>query len=209
MVNLVSMRSALLGVCALVFGSVYAITALAWFSAPPQNTTRVFEKRNRILPDVVSILEIETSNKRLMLGEAFHSGPDWLREAKFKLRNDSGKKIVHILFELEFPETQATGNVMTYQIAVGQRPGSIEASRLAPLSLKPDQELTITIDENAYAGLSRFVEGRQPLSTLSKAIVNIRFVAFDDDTGWSEGEYLRRNPNSPNRYFPIVKSPGR
>lgn len=205
--NLVSTRSAMLGICVLVFGRVSTITPLALISAPRQNTTKVFEKRKQSPPEVVSVLEIESSNKRLMIGESFHAGEDWLKGTKFTLRNDSGREIVYIAFELEFPETTAIGDVMIFPIQVGRRPGSTITANREPLVLKSDQELTIELDEGTYTALRRFIETRQPLSSLSKVIVYVQFVAFDDDTGWSNGEYMRQTPDNPNRWAPIIKNP--
>ena len=207
LIKLGSMSSALLFVCSLVFGSVCGITALAFISAPKQGTTKVFEKRKQIAPEVVSVLEIESSDKRLMIGESFHAGEDWLKGTKFKLRNDSGREIVYVAFELEFPETTAIGDVMIFPIQIGRRPGSIIANKKQPLILKADQELTIELDEGTYTALRRFIESRLPLANISKVIVNVQFVAFDDDTGWSNGEYMRQTPDNPNRWVPIVKSP--
>lgn len=197
------LRSILVGLFALTLGMLMALTTLAWFSIPVQNKMKVFEKRKLIRPEIVSIIEIQTNKRILGLGEEFDAGGDWLKQAKFKLRNDSGMEIIHISFELEFPETASSGNVMVFPIWLGHRPGSIVFDTTEPLSLKPDEKMTITIDEATYAKLVKFIEARQALSSISKVTVRVEFVAFEDGTGWSAGEYLRQDPKNPRAYVPI------
>ena len=196
-------HSVLLRLSAVCLGMFMAVTAFAWFSGSAQNKMKVIEQRRFIRPDIVPIVAIEVDKKPLSLGKAFEASGDWLRSAKFKLRNDSGKEIVHILFELEFPETISSGNVMAFPISVGHRPGSIVFDAREPLSFKPNKELTISVDELTYARLVQFIELRHSMSSISKVITRVEFVAFDDDTGWSEGEYLRQDPKNPRAYVPI------
>jgi hypothetical protein len=196
-------RSVLLGLFAISLGLFMALTTFAWFSGSSQTKMKVIEKRKLIGPEIVSIVEIQRDKKTLGLGEEFDASGDWLRGAKFKLRNESGKEIVYISFELEFPETTSSGSVMVFPIWMGQRPGTTALDTREPLSLKPDKRLTISIDDLTYARLVQFIETRQPVSSISKVIARVQFVLFEDGTGWSGGEYLHQDPKNPKAYVPM------
>lgn len=196
-------HSVLLKLAAICLGMLFAITTFALFSGSAQKRMRVFQQRKLIGQEIVSIEGIERDNRILSLGEEFSTSGEWLRGAKFKLRNDSGKEIVYISFELEFPETASSGSVMVFPIWIGHRPGTIVFDKRDPLSLKPNERLTISLDDATYAKLVKFIELRHPLSSLSKVIPRVEFVAFEDGTGWSGGEYLRQDPKNPKAYVPI------
>ncbi|HYV04606.1 MAG TPA: hypothetical protein VFB82_08480 [Blastocatellia bacterium] len=199
------LRSILIGLFALSLGMLMALTTFAWLSRSPQIRSRIFEKSRLIRPEVVSIAGIERNGATLNLGQEFEGSTDWLKGSKFTLRNDSGKEIVHLAFELEFPETTSTGNVMIFPIWLGHRPGSMLFTKIDTLSLKPHQKVTLTIDEVTHDRLVKFIETRQPLSSISKVTLRVQFVAFEDGTGWSGGEYLRQDPKEPRRYIPVDK----
>lgn len=81
-----------------------------------KNKNKVIELRSLIRPDLVPIVEVELGTRRLSFGEEFEATGEWLKTARFKIRNDSEKEIVHISFELELPETSSSGNVMVFPI---------------------------------------------------------------------------------------------
>lgn len=196
-------RSLLLGLSAISLGTLMAITAFGWLSGSGQGKIRVVEQTKLIHPDIVPIVGIQQSNRSISVGKEFNGEVDWLRGMKFRVRNDSGKEIVHLAFELEFPETAASGSVMIFPIWAGHRPGSIIFGKQRTLSLKPGQELTISIEEPTYSQMVKFIELRHQISEITKVVARVQFVAFDDSTGWSGGEYLRQDPARPEAYIPI------
>jgi len=200
------LRSFLIMVFALFLGAFVALTTLAWFPIASQNNMKSIEKRQLLRPEVVPIEEIKTKEKPIRFGEEFQEGSDWLKGVKFRLKNKSGREIVYIELILSFPETSVTGNVMSYSVRLGKRPGGTIQTR-EPLRVRPDEDLTIILDEDKYANLKEFIELRQPISTLNKVTAYPGFIVFSDGIAWSGGEYQRQDPANPNRYVNIGPVP--
>lgn len=200
------LRSFLTGVFALLLGAFVALTTLAWFPIAAQSNMKSIEKRQLLRPEVVPIEEIRTREKLIQFGEAFQEGSDWLKEVRFRLKNKSGREIVYLELILSFPETSVTGNVMSYSVRLGNRPGGPIQTR-APLLVRPDDDLTVILDEDTYANLKKFIELRQAISTLNKVTAYPGFIVFSDGVAWSGGEYQRQDPANPNRYINIGPVP--
>jgi hypothetical protein len=133
---------------------------------------------------------------------------DWLRGTTFKLKNQSGKNIHRINLELWFPDTEFPSPMMAFPVISGRIPNVADDQR-EPLLVKPNEEVTITIDDGTYSRLVRFLERRQPITTINKAEIHLTLVVFDDQTAWGDGEYLKQDPNNPRSFKKAeVKPPG-
>lgn len=178
----------------------------AWPFPAAQNHGRVFEKSRDPRPKPVELVELRAANKVVKLGERFESEQDWLNGIAFKVRNSSGKEIVYLELDLNFPETANAGNEMSFPIKLGRRPGASTVLR-EPLSAKPGAELVVELDENKYRELARFVETRRAISDIHKVRPEIGFVVFSDGTAWGAGSYLRQDPKDPNHYINTGDTP--
>ena len=192
------------GVLAVLIGMVVAVTSFAWF--PSQAPKKVFTKRELKLPEIVQVIEIERKNQKVAFGAGIDADDDWLNGTTFKIKNYSGREIVHLELHLNFPETKALGNEMSFPIYLGRRPG-VEDQRADPVAIAPDEEVSITLDENTYAQLKRFLEYRQPISKINQVTVLPYLVVFADGIAWGQGEYYRSDPDSPKRFIPIGNKP--
>ncbi|MGH9821075.1 MAG: hypothetical protein ACRD43_12995, partial [Pyrinomonadaceae bacterium] len=69
------------------------------------------------------ITEVFDRGESHAIGETF-SRPDkeWLHDFKFRVKNSSSKQIIFIGWQLEFPETTQTGNIMAVQSFYGPSP---------------------------------------------------------------------------------------
>lgn len=191
---------------AVVCCGMYVATSVpAWPSSLIQEEEKVFEKLRPSHPEPTEMVEIRTTKKAVKLGEKFDEGDDWLNGATFKLKNTSGKEIVYVELDLNFPETTSSGNEMSFPLKLGRRPGESNSTR-APLLLKPGEDVGITLGEKKYEELTRFIETRQPISNLTKVRVSFGFVVFNDGTAWSAGNFYRQDPNNPKRYINLGTS---
>jgi hypothetical protein len=169
-----------------------------------QSKEKKLERGNLIYAsDPIEVSDIKVSNKSVKLNEKFEADDDWLKGATLKLKNISGKEIVHVQLDFEFPETELNGAVMAYQMMLGRRPGSANTSGVA-LSLAPGEKMTIAVDEEVYAKLAALVSHRQAIQNINKVKVRVAFVAFADGTGYGTGgTFYRQDPANPNRYLPV------
>lgn len=150
---------------------------------------------------IIKISQLKVSEKNRNFGENFDEDENWLKNLSFKLENQSGKRIIYLQVNVNFPETRASGNMMSFPIVFGQFPGIENRSKNPPLLLNPDDSIEVSLSKD-YDELARFINTRTSISFMQKAELEIGFVIFDDKMAWA-GDYLRQNPNNPKSYIPI------
>jgi hypothetical protein len=133
--------------------------------------------------------------------EGFEAELDWVKALAFELENISGKPIVFLQINVNFPETRATGNLMSYSVIFGERPWA-KVKDVAPLSFKPGQSFGVSLDQEKEK-IAKFIMSRQPIETIQKVELEIGFVVFEDKTAWSAGTMMRRDPDNPGRFIPL------
>jgi hypothetical protein len=156
--------------------------------------------------DVVEFSEIKVSQNAVEPGKSFDADDEWLNKSFVKVKNISGKPIVYLEVTLDFPETKATGSVMSYRVVFGQRPESRLPQRHDPMFMLPGDTLEIPLDKH-YTKIKSFVEGRHRITDISKLELGIGFVVFADKTAWTAGNFLRQDPNNPDHYINIGDKP--
>ncbi len=212
-----------LGLTALAIGMYLATKASVQYAGISQEQEKIFEKKPRAdVPEIVQLAEIKARRtsrdsedeikpkeliKSVKIGESFVGGEHWLKGVSFKLKNHSNKEIVSIRFDINFPETTSSGYEMSFPLQLGRRPGVPGYDSKEPLSVKPGEEILLTIDENTYARLTKFIEKRHPISSINKVTVGIGFIIFADLTGWDGGSYYRQDPSDPRRFNNIGYEP--
>jgi hypothetical protein len=145
--------------------------------------------------------DVKVGQRNQKLDENFDAENDWVKNPFFKLKNISGKSIVFMTVNVNFPETRATGNLMSYSVTFGQRPGSKITNR-EPMLLKPDEIIDVSLDKEK-GKIYKFVNSRQPIELIQTVELENGFIVFDDKTAWSAGAFMHQDPNNPDRYNPI------
>ncbi len=140
--------------------------------------------------------------------ESFNAEAEWVKSLSFKLENISGKPIVYLQVNVNFPETRASGNLMSYGVSFGQRPDSKFKQNNKSMLLMPSETLEVSLDKEKDR-IYKFVNERQPIELIQKVELEIGFIIFEDKTDWTAGSFLRQDPNNPDRYNPIGSEPPR
>jgi len=167
-----------------------------------QAPQKVIEKA-RTVNEVVQFSEIKVSQKSVEFGKTFDDDDDeWAGKIFLKAKNISEKPIVYLAVNINFPETRATGSMMSFPVMLGQLPGSKFRQFHDPISLPPGESLEIPVRQN-YAQMKSFVEERMPFRNIGKVELEIGFVVFADKTAWAAGGFKRQNANNPDRYDSI------
>lgn len=156
---------------------------------------------------IIKISEPKVSEKAIKFGESIDEDENWLKNLSFKLENNSGKPIIYMELNVNFPETRATGYMMSYGITMGQRPGLKIHQNKTPLLWKPNDNLGVSLN-NEYRKLTKFINGRQSITSIKKVELEIGLVVFDDKTAWA-GEFMKEDPNKPGSYIGINSTPQR
>jgi hypothetical protein len=196
-----------IAVVALACVGTFFLAATVRSSRLPHNfiTGHAREKLIETIPPVfnepVNIVGVIAGQKEINFGEKFTSDKDWLRGAKFRLKNITKKKIVFIELDVDFPETRASGAETSYRINLGQIPNIHHSA--VPLAVLPSGELEADIDDKRYSNMVKLIQERHSLSDISKAHVQVGFVVFEDGTAWSAGTFYRQDTSNPKRWIPL------
>lgn len=149
-------------------------------------------------PVVVTNLKIK--GRPIQINSRITEGEDWLNGLTFKIRNISKKNVLLLYIELLFPETKLNGgNVIAFDIRYGADTNVHDAPAGERMVLPGDQaEFTITDD--LYQKIKQAVETRTSIENINSVQINILKVIFDDDTAWSTGSFMHRDPNNAKRW---------
>lgn len=146
-------------------------------------------------------VELTFAGDSVKFGDKFTGSEDWLRHICISLENHYPKPIIFAELSFDFPQTQATGNIMAFPISFGRNPrariSSAESKRL-----EPEGSAEIRLSEDDYSHLKMFLERRHPIASLTQARLRIDIIHFEDGAIWSDG-WMRPDPNIPNRLIPI------
>ncbi len=190
----------------LILSTVVLSTIFGFFFAPGvlkvngQNEKKTITLARSINPQL-KITEIKVREQIQTLNESFEAEADWVKDLSFKLENISDKPIVYLRVNVNFPETRATGNLMSYGVAFGQRPGS-KLKQTSPLILLKKGETLDVFLEKEKEKIYKFINERQPVESIKKVELEISFIIFEDKTAWSVGTFMRQDPENPDRYNP-------
>jgi hypothetical protein len=177
----------------------------AWTRSGAQGNKKTIQRWPTTLVYPVDITEFKASGKAVNQDEEFEEGPDWVRNLTFKLKNKSNKTITYIMVNVTFPETKAAlnGRVVAHQIHLGQDPDN--KMEQAPLHLAPEQSMNLSLAPEYDDIKGAVTVQRLPMENISKIIVRLQEVMFDDGSLWSAGILYRRNanPNQPNKWLKV------
>src|SRR3977135_4180462 len=86
-----------------------------------QDPGKGIEKLESYPNEPIKITSIKAANRSVRLGEQFAAADDWLKTAELTVKNTSGKDIVFVEIELNFPETKSSGDEMSFPLCLGSR----------------------------------------------------------------------------------------
>lgn len=168
------------------------------------------EKKTIKLADTIKpqlkFTEIKVGQQNQKFDESFNADPDWVKNLSFKLESISNKPIVFLQVNVNFPETRSSGNLMSYGLTFGQRPGIKLNQQNNVMLLKAGETLEVNLDKEKDK-IYKFVNERQPIESIQKVELEIGFIIFEDKTAWTAGGFLRQDPDNPRKYNPIRGEP--
>jgi hypothetical protein len=151
----------------------------------------------------IEIIELTTNGKVTKLNKEVDASEEWLKGLSLKIRNTSDKPIVSFYLTFILPDTESSGNPpLALPIHYGASPPGAPRSGIGE-PLEPNSTIDISITDQMYAILKPKIESIMPLRNLNHLQVGLDLIIFDDDTAWSAGELMRRDPNNPRRWVPI------
>ena len=157
-------------------------------------------KESNFAQEPVEIVDIKVRGKETKLNSKIYGeDEDWLSGLTFKVKNKSSKTISSISLLLTFPETKATGNMMVLPLSLGGDP-KLAGKGPEPISWKPNEKVEFSLSSERYSKLKGIIETRTSINNINRVIIEPQLIIFDDDTAWSMGEELHRDPSKPTRW---------
>ena len=189
-----------------------AVVILAWTFAcaqvqaqqPGQRTVRQYpaEPGSQSPLEVVSV---KVKGEAVEPGRPFTGGDDWLAGLTIKLKNVADKPISFVDRRLLFPtpagdKRKSVGllGLLRYGCWPGY-PCYPDASG-SDKQILPGQTQDIELTEEAYKRLESSLAQLGARTPVESAEFEIDSAFFDDDTRWSRGFILKRDPAEPNKY---------
>jgi len=179
----------------------------------------------RILNIMVGKERVTPGWYRVLPPVPFRAGEDWLANLSFTLKNQTSKPIAYLYLWMGFPETEANSRtaVGVYMVVKtapsgepylenGYIPGAIPDEHL---HFAPGKELRISL-AGYINQIRQVVEARRPISSITKAVIAVHAVDFEDGLlMWGRSGYCthppeeRGGPCQPlgDKYFPGVLGP--
>jgi hypothetical protein len=183
------------------------VICLSGTSLYAQSSKKTVLRRRTLVVEPMEIT-VEYRGQPVKVNEVFDGDADWLKNLTLKLKNRSAKTITYVVLNLVFPETAANldGRVGMHQIFRGIDP---DRKLLGPeLRLAPGESTLIRLDRE-HRDIWSLVEvgAKLRIEDISRMIVDLHTVLFDDGTLFSAGSMYRRNPdpNDPHKWIAIDK----
>lgn len=158
-------------------------------------------KRSSFRNEPMKVIGIKVKGKPIEADKEFVEDDDWLKSLTIRLKNVSDKPVVFIEISLNFPSVEEhpygpePGYV--YDLSYGRAPQSGLPPKEESKPVLPNQTVDISLTEEDKDTIEKaLIQLGFPLHTRYVRML-LRTVMFDDDTMWSAGHILTRDPNDP------------
>lgn len=164
-----------------------------------ERTVNLYHWRNEPL----KILSIKTKGKEIKPNEKFiDESDDWFRDLTVEVENISDKTIIHVDISLKFPVTSEiknspAGDSIQYGSYQWLKTGKKVINQSQP-PLKPGDKVTIKLTD--YHDVRRLLDFVGYSKSLEEFRIDINSALFDDDSRWTGGIIMVRDPSNPRRW---------
>jgi hypothetical protein len=131
----------------------------------------------------VKIRDLKVAEKPIVPQKPFAFSGDWLKSLSWEIENTWEKSSTYLEIDFDFHELGDSGDrVFKYQYGRGTNPlGNFDETRL----LRPGQRARVTISDEEYVRIKRFLNERQLNLNVSLVEMKVAKVVFEDGTTWA------------------------
>jgi hypothetical protein len=147
----------------------------------------------------VELVDLSVEGRAVKAKDRIIAGKDWLRSLKLDFKNTHGKSVVYMAVELEVAKTGSMEYPLRLPMRFGRLPESASHASNPPEKLAPGGRIKVALSEEMLDFLARFMREKQ-VEDIEGVKIFVEFVVFDDDTAWSKGHSMRRDPNDPEKW---------
>ena len=187
-------------VLSLLTASLFVLSAAAVITA--QEKPRTVE-RTPFFKEPLEFVEVRGGGETIEFDKAFFRAGDWLENFTIVIRNKHDHPIVYVSVALDFNETRATGNGVTFPLGYGINPLT-KAKKEGEPPVPAGDTVELKLTPQKYEALKKFLAERHQLADLTRVALRIELIIYEDGKGWSGGNFMRPDPSTPGRYIPIL-----
>lgn len=194
------------------FVSALLIVIVCHAVANAQEKPRILDfQRYKYKNEPIDVVNQQVEGKSFTRDDQIMGQSKWLRELKLGIRNVSAKNItyveihlvigapnkrpVHDSIVIRFTGWPTFGDNSDYAKRGGRR-----------AVLKPGDIAFLFVKEQLGENISNYLEKLED-EDFNRVSVDIRYVHFDDGTGWAVGHETRQDPSNPGSFVPIRDKP--
>lgn len=185
------------------FVSVVVIASV--FGCIAQEKLRRIEQPPRFVYPNTPIKVQFSSEGKPMPDREVRDASDWLKRISLEVTNISGKDVRAMQIDLMFTEPKAGASVITITVELAYSEPRIKV-------LSAGQRVTLKPPDRVVDHWMKFAQERG-MEDIETVFLDIRQIAFTDDTAWFRGHSSRKDPETgqhvfvtPNREPEIVPS---
>lgn len=186
-----------------VFG--FSLILLLSFLCNGQEKIRKIEKPSVLKEQPIELVSSEVGDKVFDNENKISADEYWLKNLELNLKNISSKTIVYIKV---FLQIEAQGK-MQYPLGIpltfGQAPlpktfkSSNDKNVNENKILKSNESTKLSIKPYLFESSNQFIQNNE-IKDIEKVKVIFDFIVFDDGTAWSQGQWMRQNPDDDKRW---------
>ncbi|MFT3744527.1 MAG: hypothetical protein QM785_09535 [Pyrinomonadaceae bacterium] len=150
----------------------------------------------------LKFLDVANGEQKIAFDERFRADGDWLTGHGIRMKNESGKTIKFVSLGVTFPETLNSGSTVSAGLRYGPHPITQAENEKQP-RIAPGQSFEIIIDEERPGGLMKALSKSQDHKTISRAVIELNYIDFEDGTRWGGGQWQKQDPDNPKRWIPV------
>jgi len=116
--------------------------------------------------------------------------------------------VTYVAVNLFIPgETNSTKPGMVQQLRFGQQANGPNSTS-APILIKPDDVIDVSIPVGKYRSIKQFIDTTQPERRVDSVMIKVYVVFFDDGTKWDDGEFYLPDPTQRSGFRKTDPPPG-
>jgi hypothetical protein len=175
--------------------------------AQSSNRNRVVNKLTQA-GEPIEITKLKVKGKPLNFNREFSDDDDWVKGLTVEVKNVSGREIIYLQIELDFPVDDSDARVFVVSLEYGYPP---EEGDVAPVTkpLQPVEVVTLSATSGVADALKREIreKGSGNALKMNKADIYVNQVWFDMNTVWGMGTIFERDPTDKKKWNPIKTNP--
>jgi hypothetical protein len=174
------------------------ITCFSYTSVAQQTKERVIRRLPVEQNEPLGITDAKVNGLSVSFDKTFLGDDDWISTIVISVKNTSHKRILFASIQLQFPRRDPKDRFFVFEMFQGN--WSLQGRAPTPderlIGIAPGETAGIQFSNEQFSGLRKFLAETHYPSSVERLDIRVDKVIFEDDSMWSRGSTLRRDPNN-------------